>query len=272
MFLTICRLFLYFILYSFTGWVCETIYCSAIERRFVNRGFLTGPLCPVYGFGALAVINLLSPLKDNIPLLFLAGMAVTTLLEYITAYLLERLFNMKWWDYSNFKLNLHGRVCLLNSLEFGVLSVAAVKLLHPLVIRWVDRLSPAAVVWIACILTAIILADCTVTVHTISQFNGRLKQLTALLEEVKDKTEGYKVLVQQGIAQRLEQLKEHEGERFTDAMEALERLKTRLDVLESKNRVLLRRLLAAFPHMTSVKHQPMLERVRLAIKKRKEKP
>ncbi len=272
MLLTVCKLFLYFILYSFTGWVCETIYCSVIERRFVNRGFLAGPLCPVYGFGALAVISLLSPLKNNIPMLFLAGMAVTTLLEYITAYLLEKLFNMKWWDYSNFKLNLHGRVCLLNSVEFGVLSVVAVKLLHPLMTNWVDMLSPAAVMWIACILIAVILTDCTVTVHTILQFNGRLKQLTTLLDEIKDKTEGYKVLVQQGIAQRLEQLKEHEGDRFIEAKEALERLKAKLDVLESKNRVLLRRLLAAFPHMTSVKHQPMLERVRLAIKRRKERP
>ena len=76
--------FLYLMLYSVIGWVCETIYCSIGQRRFVNRGFLNGPLCPIYGVGALLVLNLFGPFSSNLPLLFLASMAVTSVIEYIS--------------------------------------------------------------------------------------------------------------------------------------------------------------------------------------------
>lgn len=83
------RVFLLFLCYSFLGWACETVYCSIGKRKFVNRGFLNGPLCPVYGFGALAVLYFLRPVSDNIPLLFVSGMVLTSVIEYITGYLLE---------------------------------------------------------------------------------------------------------------------------------------------------------------------------------------
>ena len=95
------RVFLLFLCYSFLGWACETVYCSIGKRKFVNRGFLNGPLCPVYGFGALAVLYFLRPVSDNIPLLFVSGMVLTSVIEYITGYLLEKLFATKWWDYSS---------------------------------------------------------------------------------------------------------------------------------------------------------------------------
>lgn len=85
----VCNIFLQFLAYSFLGWTCETIYCSIGQGKFVNRGFLNGPLCPVYGFGAMAVLVFLRPIQNNIPLLFLCGMLVTSVIEYITGYLLE---------------------------------------------------------------------------------------------------------------------------------------------------------------------------------------
>ena len=269
MFILIIRLFLLFLIYSFIGWVCESTYCSIFEHKFVNRGFLTGPICPVYGFGALAVIGLLMPLRDNLPLLFVAGTIITTVLEYITAFLLEKLFHMKWWDYSRYKFNLHGRVCLLNSIEFGILSVIAVKLLHPAIKGLVDNIPSLAVTLLGCSLAALLLTDCAITVHTITQFNGRLSQLTVLLDEIKSKTETYRTLAQQNFSAKLEHLMEHENTRIVEARETLERLKTKADMLEARNKLLLRRLLAAFPDMTSVKHQPMLERIRQAIKNKK---
>lgn len=91
---------LLFFIYSFLGWVCETVYCSVGSRHFVNRGFLNGPLCPVYGFGALIVVFAMQPFSKNIVLTFLAGMILTSALEYITGWLLEMLFHLKLWDYS----------------------------------------------------------------------------------------------------------------------------------------------------------------------------
>lgn len=263
------RLFLLFLIYSFIGWACESTYCSIFERKFVNRGFLTGPLCPVYGFGALAVIGLLMPLRDHILLLFLAGTVITMVIEYITAFLLEKLFHMKWWDYSRYRFNLHGRVCLLNSLEFGILSVIAVKLLHPVLESFVDYLPFVAAIVLGCSLAALVLTDCVISVYTITQFNGRLTLLTYLLDEIKAKTETYRTLVQQDLSVKLGQLMEHENTRIEEAKEAIEHLKLKTGALEAKNKLLLRRLLAAFPDMTSVKHQPIVERIRQAIKNKK---
>ncbi|HBB29668.1 MAG TPA: hypothetical protein DC000_10580, partial [Clostridiales bacterium] len=107
--------FIYFIMYSVIGWICEVIFCSIPEKKFINRGFLNGPLCPIYGFGALIVIFFLTPFKDSIFLVFIFGLIVTSTLEYFTSYAMEKLFHSKWWDYSNNRFNINGRVCLLNS-------------------------------------------------------------------------------------------------------------------------------------------------------------
>src|SRR5690606_28058615 len=99
---------LLFFIYSFVGYISEVIYCSARERKFVNRGFLYGPLCPIYGFGGLLVVFLLQPFSYSFPLLFLMAVLVTTILEYVGSWVLETLFDMKWWDYSDYKLNING--------------------------------------------------------------------------------------------------------------------------------------------------------------------
>ena len=91
---------LYFFIYSMLGWVCECLYCGIGAKRFVNRGFLEGPYCPIYGWGALFVLYALRPFRDHIVLLFLAGMVGTSVLEYVTSYVMEKLFHSKWWDYS----------------------------------------------------------------------------------------------------------------------------------------------------------------------------
>ena len=122
---------LWFVAYSFMGWVYESIICSIAQKKFINRGFLNGPLCPVYGFGALVCILLLYQRIEDPVALFFMGMLLTCAVEYVTAVLLEKLFQAKWWDYSNRRFNLNGRVCLLGALVFGILSVLLVKIIHP---------------------------------------------------------------------------------------------------------------------------------------------
>ena len=132
-------LFLLFLIYSAVGWLCESVYCSVPARKFINRGFLNGPLCPIYGVGALLADALLTPVAWSLPLLFLGGAIVTSVLEYFTGWLLETLFHAKWWDYSNKKWNLHGRVCLRNSILFGLMCVILLRVLHPLLLGLVLR-------------------------------------------------------------------------------------------------------------------------------------
>ena len=103
------NLFLYFILYSFLGWVMETCYCSIVERRLVARGFLYGPICPIYGGGVTLMILFFTPLKQNLALFYVVAVVVMTSWEYFVAWVLEVTTHVKYWDYSNFRLNLKGR-------------------------------------------------------------------------------------------------------------------------------------------------------------------
>lgn len=109
----IIKYILYFFIYSFLGWTVESIGCSIASKRTINRGFLNGPICPVYGFGAVIVISLLGRF-NNVVIVFLLGMILTTILEYFTGFILETLFHAKWWDYSDRKFNIKGRVCLMS--------------------------------------------------------------------------------------------------------------------------------------------------------------
>ena len=105
--------FLWFMAYSFIGWAYESILCSIVGKRLVNRGFLNGPVCPIYGTGAVAVVWALGSFRDQVAVLFLLSAFLTTTLEYLTSWVMEKLFHARWWDYSGRLLNIHGRVCLL---------------------------------------------------------------------------------------------------------------------------------------------------------------
>ena len=201
----VCNIFLQFLAYSFLGWTCETIYCSIGQGKFVNRGFLNGPLCPVYGFGAMAVLVFLRPIQNNIPLLFLCGMLVTSVIEYITGYLLEKLFATKWWDYSTYRFNIHGRVCLRNSLMFGALSVVAARVVDPVVRGAIYSLPFWASVSMSAVLLVILLVDLVLTVRTILDINSVLRQFHQLVEQAKLDTAEYLRQSHQEFQQRFDQ-------------------------------------------------------------------
>lgn len=122
---------LIFFLYCFLGWVWESLYVSVRKREWVNRGFLHGPLLPIYGFGAIIILWLTLPFRDSLPLIFVLGMFGATILEYVTGAVMERLFHMRYWDYSNQPFNLHGHISLFTSLGWGLFSLLLVKILHP---------------------------------------------------------------------------------------------------------------------------------------------
>ena len=120
----------------------ESTLCSITQRKPVNRGFLNGPICPVYGFGALIIVFTLENVKGNLLALFLASAVLTCTLEYITSYLLEKLFKTQWWDYSKRRFNLNGRICLEGAIVFGLLSVLLMEFIHPFISGSIGRFSP----------------------------------------------------------------------------------------------------------------------------------
>lgn len=125
--------FLLFLIYSILGWIMESTYICLVNKKFVDRGFLMGSYCPIYGFGALIVILYLTQYKDNILTVFVMSMVLCSVLEYITSYLLEKIFKARWWDYSNRNLNLNGRICGYNSLLFGIASTFVLYVINPII-------------------------------------------------------------------------------------------------------------------------------------------
>lgn len=162
MLLTVQRYFLCFVFYSFVGWLYESIFYTIQQRKWVNTGFLNGCICPIYGLGAVLDWILLHNIQSPIRIFFYA-MVLTCTLEYIISYVLEKLFNERWWDYTGWPFNLNGRICLIGGLAFGTMSVMLVKFIHPHTMNAVMRLSPAAVTLLCAVLFIIILADTSAT-------------------------------------------------------------------------------------------------------------
>lgn len=169
------RWFLWFVIYSFIGWVYESILCSVAGKKLVNRGFLNGPVCPIYGTGAVAVVFALSPLRDMPVALFFASAVLTTTLEYLTSWAMEKLFHARWWDYSQRFLNIHGRVCLRGFVAFGAMSVLEVRYVHPRVAALTARLSARATHVLAAALALMFCADLTLTLITVLGLDKRLR-------------------------------------------------------------------------------------------------
>ena len=120
---TISYCFLIFLIISFLGWVMEVIDILVETNKLINRGFLIGPYCPIYGLASLCMIFLLKPFSNNLFFLFLMAILICSVFEYFVSFLMEKLFRARWWDYSDRFFNLNGRICLRNSIIFGVLAI-----------------------------------------------------------------------------------------------------------------------------------------------------
>ena len=132
--LTIAQYFLLFMIYSVAGWILE-VTCKLIEyKRFINRGFLIGPYCPIYGWGAIFITILLHRYTDDWIALFFMSVITCGILEYLTSYVMEKLFHARWWDYSRRKYNINGRVCLETLIPFGILGLAVMYVTNPLIL------------------------------------------------------------------------------------------------------------------------------------------
>lgn len=170
--------------YSVVGWVYESIICSVSAKRWVNRGFLNGPYCPIYGFGAVIDILILGDLQNPLHL-FMSGMILTCTLEYLTSYAMEKMFHARWWDYSERNFNLNGRVCLLGAVVFGLFSVVLIKFIHPVVSIYTDMIPAVTLHYITVALLLILVIDTVITVKGVSKFDKRLEELHSTVEEIK---------------------------------------------------------------------------------------
>ena len=202
------ELVLLFFVYGFLGWCTEVAFAAFKSGRFVNRGFLNGPVCPIYGFGLVGVVLLLAPLKGNLWLLFVGSFVITTLIELVTGFLLEKLFHAKWWDYSGMPLNIGGYVCLLFSLIWGVACMAIVLWVHPPIYGLVHRLPKLLTNILDGVFLATLAVDLAATVATIRKLSRRLARITLLADEIHTLTDELGGNIDLGAVRFLQRLNE----------------------------------------------------------------
>ena len=159
-----------------------------VHQELVNRGFLYGPYCPIYGFGAIIVLLILKPFSNNMLIVFLLSMILTSILEYITSFLMEKMFDSKWWDYSKMPFNINGRVCLLNSVLFGLLGIIIIFILHPYIQNLVDLIPNEYIHYIINILIVIFCIDITATLNSLLNFKEKLQEIQNIKDSFIEKT------------------------------------------------------------------------------------
>ena len=159
-----------FLIYAFLGWFMEVTIVSIQKKKLTARGFLIGPWCPIYGFGALFITFMLKNYYTDAVVLFIMSFLLGTILEYITSYIMEKIFHARWWDYSNHKFHINGRVSLTTSLGFGALGLILVYFLNPFFLRIIQNIPPIIFNIIITIITIIFITDVIISYIIISNF------------------------------------------------------------------------------------------------------
>lgn len=243
----ISKAFLIFLFFSLIGWLCEVAYVGIFfEHRFVNRGFLFGPICPVYGIGGILILSLPQQFQNPVWVLYLAGVFFCSVVEYAAGFGLEKIFHTKWWDYSDqavtikgrtIPLNIRGRVCLKNSLLFGFLTVVVIKFVQPLIEKMWSFFSDAVIITASNVLLVGFLVDIVLSVNKLVDFSIHIARLKELGESLKDRYQNETWFKGGSISEMFESVKERsqkEKEKFSAALlEKIENANKRSRIFES---------------------------------------
>lgn len=180
--------FLLFIIYAFLGWVLEVVGKLIEQKKFINRGFLVGPYCPIYGVGALLITFLFKKYTDDPVALFIMAIVVCGVLEYLTSYFMEKIFHARWWDYSQRKFNINGRVCLDTIIPFGLLGMFIMYVSNPFLIEKLEQLPELALNILFWVLLIIYIADNIISTNVISYVGKTTKEFGKNLDNTEEIT------------------------------------------------------------------------------------
>lgn len=215
----VTQLILYFFFYSFLGWVMETCYCSILERKYVARGFLYGPICPIYGVGVLLMVLFFTPLTGSPVVFYLTAVVVMSAWEYLVGWFLETATHIKYWDYSHIRFNLKGRICLPISLTWGVLSYVVIFWVHPQTQALFARLAP----WLSHVLCGVaigvLISDATLTIRELAL----VSKLTASVAQLSDELQLQLSLGKSELDDRLDERTAALRTRYNEQLRRLER-------------------------------------------------
>lgn len=249
-----CYLFYSFIIYSFLGWVLEVIYHLLLEKRFVNRGFLHGPVCPIYGTTAVFLIITLANVSNNYLYIFAGGAVIASIVELIVGYILEALFNTKWWDYSSEKFNIKGYICLRFSIFWGILSIIFIKLINPVVSKITYWIADKNSSLIFIVLVLVLLLDVSLTINSLIVFRNIFIEVQDILLEIKANMDKLKTV-------------KLSKENINSIYNKINHLKELKEILIDKVSLTQKRLLKAYPHLNSKKFESAIEEIRKRLRK-----
>ncbi len=270
---------LFFFIYCFLGWCCESTIVSTKQKHFVNRGFLKSPMLPIYGFGALSILICTIPVRNNAVLVYICGMIGATILELFTGWTMEKLFKVKYWDYTGKFLNVQGHICLECSLFWGFLSIVMTYILHKPIEKLVLGLPKIALYIITIIILVIFVSDFITSLKTAIDLAKYLDKMHKIREELDGLIYMRLYEITDDIKEKVEIAKAEieEGTRIKNVNKAKER-DVRIAVLEAEKQELFEKfgffkkeLLKSFPQATSNKFEGSIEELREYLRNRKSK-
>ena len=270
-----------FFIYSFIGWVWEVFFVFLKTEKLINRGFLNGPFCPIYGLGATVIFLFLSPVEYSLILVFIFGSLIATIIEYMVSAAMEHVFYAKWWDYSNKRYNLKGRICLSVSIGWGFFSIIMLKVFQPILSAYIARIPYTVGLLLIYFAILSLLLDFIYTSYYIKRFDKQIEHLSISKQELRQKLENSKLFeIREELLNKLElndnDLFEDIRERYFDIKNSTKENIEYFEnfIVEFKERKLKyrkfiqdrnfveRRILNAFPNLKHHKNSEIFDEIR----------
>lgn len=252
-----------FIIYAFLGWCSEVAFAAVNKGKFVNRGFLNGPVCPIYGVGMLIVVLCLWNLRDRPLLLFLGSALLTTALEFVTGFVLERFFHDKWWDYSDMPFNIKGYVCLKFTILWGLAASFIIGAIHRFIYMLIEKTPFVLGVILLAVFSAAFIADFIVTLTALVKLPKKLKAMAEAeraLRAVSDKIGENISDTTIAAKEKGEALAAENKPRLEELKAEYEKKKKELSAMLERNFV-QRRIFKAFPNLKNGRYKAIFDRI-----------
>ena len=263
MFMSTYELLLIFAIYAFLGWLLEVVFVAATTGGFDNRGFLNGPACPIYGFGSMFTLMLLTPFRGNFIAFFASAVILISLLELTAGFLLEKVFHEKWWDYKNEPLNFYGYICMRFSIAWGVGCAFLMYILHPLIIKLLSVIPVPLGIFVISAVYLMLAADLIITLITLSKIADNVRMINQLGSRIRKVSN----MLGDNISGGVFSVMKAKDRRASD----LDELKSKYDSLVRKNKILAARLLRFFhPIMKLVDIESARRASRVSLSDRRE--
>lgn len=234
----LCKLFLLFMIYSIIGWIIEIIPKSIQSKRFINRGFLIGPYLPIYGSGAIIMTLLLNDFSDKSIILFVSSLIICSFLEYMTSYLMEKIFKARWWDYSNRLFNLNGRIWIGNAILFGLCGVLVLKIGNPIFLKYINKIDDTILFLVTIVLFITFIIDVIISYNII---NNVKKEVVFKLEDSSER------MTKKVMSVLNNRVKEESDVLLNKILELYRQISEELKKAFEIRTILYRRLINAFP-------------------------